>query len=323
MLLPQYKDYEDTMTEWLEFSFKLPTAKSGSDGAVDIDRVYHVAHISSARRILEDGQIRAGLIYDESRLNTTRTSVSWFSANTWGNGSIYGSVQFAFSWSDLSASKQFYWVEAIKKYNPPAFRILLSERTKDQTGMLTPYNPSSECGPLRTKDDIWYRNRNLTSEFMIDGNIDLSRCIDLDFVTHNQDICRMHGASCREKLLSLHRVGARMLSFVIGNDIHVVDHALKRPSCYDAKRPLSEAVDAAVSGIRTELGAGKKRFGGKIKSAASRGAVMRGAMALFGADQKIAAEELLSLLASEDIFRKALEETINAHFGIEGWCIEF
>lgn len=309
------------MTEWKKYSIQIPPANSKSDDVSEFDRVYHVAHISSARRILEDGQIRAGLIYDESRLNSSRTSVSWFSANTWGNGSIYGSVEFSFDWRDLSAGKKLFWVEAMN-YNPTAFRILFTKRSKDGTGLLQPYNPLSDDGPLRRKKDVWYRNSRLTSEFMIDENIDLGRCIDLQFITHNQDICRLHKGACNEKALSVHRVGGRVLAFLIGNDLHVVDHVLKRPSCFDGKRPLSEAVDTAVSGLLSELASEKDRLGGAIRSKASRGAVMRGALALFGADQKTAAIELVSLFATKDIFRKALEETINEHFGMTGWQIE-
>ena len=38
---------------------------TGTYGALDI--VTHIVHLSAARRITEDGKIKAGLIYDKSR----------------------------------------------------------------------------------------------------------------------------------------------------------------------------------------------------------------------------------------------------------------
>ena len=63
--------------------------------------VQHIAHVPAAKRIIEDGRIRSGLIYDESLLNRSRISVVWLSANTWANGSVYGTVAFEFSGTDI------------------------------------------------------------------------------------------------------------------------------------------------------------------------------------------------------------------------------
>jgi hypothetical protein len=61
--------------EWERFTIR--TLKP-----VELTTVRHVAHVSSARRVVEDGRIKAGLVYDESRLNKSRISVVWVSANT-------------------------------------------------------------------------------------------------------------------------------------------------------------------------------------------------------------------------------------------------
>ena len=58
--------------EWEAYKFK------GNDEE-ELDVVRHVVHLPTARRIIEDGRIKAGLIYDESRLNTSRLSVVWVS----------------------------------------------------------------------------------------------------------------------------------------------------------------------------------------------------------------------------------------------------
>src|SRR5690242_19989369 len=105
--------------EWEKFKFQV-----GQGHSRELTTVRHVVHVQFARRIIEDGKIKAGLIYDESRLNKSRISVTWVSANTWGLGSIYGTVEFQFNWSTLIASQKIYWVESMD-YNPKAYRLLL------------------------------------------------------------------------------------------------------------------------------------------------------------------------------------------------------
>jgi hypothetical protein len=89
------------MSEWTPYRIRIPkeSAPSSHDGQ-RLETIYHVVHLPTARRILEDGRLRAGLIYDESRLRKSRICVTWLSANTWAPGSIYGNVQFAFPWID-------------------------------------------------------------------------------------------------------------------------------------------------------------------------------------------------------------------------------
>src|SRR5690349_4246117 len=96
--------------------------RPGDQNAVELDVVRHVAHLPHARRIVEDGRIKAGLVYDESKLNTTRLSVAWVSANVWARGSLYGTVEFRFSWTQLIELYPYvYWIEEMPDYRPPAF----------------------------------------------------------------------------------------------------------------------------------------------------------------------------------------------------------
>lgn len=303
-------------------SYKIGTRdESIADEGATLEVVYHVVHVPEARRILEDGTLRAGLIHDESKLNKSRTSVNWLSANTWGYGSIYGTIQFSFSWLSLIENCRFYWVEAISKYNPAAYRILVTKRDFDSRRHLTAYDPAADKGPLRFIDGRWYRHRSYTSEFMIDRDIDLSECTDFDFITHNRDLCRAHGGDCKEKAQQPSKSGARLLSFLMGNDIHSIDHVLRGPSRFDSSRELSGAFDTGANGIDDLLGR-KSLFSGKLKSKPHRQAVVRGALALFGADQHSSAFELLSLLKSKKTFESALEEIVNDHFQISGWSLE-
>jgi hypothetical protein len=44
-----------------------------------LSEVAHVAHIQNALSIVADGLFRPGLVSDRSKLNTTRTLVTWLS----------------------------------------------------------------------------------------------------------------------------------------------------------------------------------------------------------------------------------------------------
>ena len=93
--------------EWIRYACR---GSIGEFSYAQFDTVYHIAHIPQAQRIIQDGRITAGLIYDKSKLNSSRLPVSWLSANHWANGSIYGNVAFGFHWSEVLAGRQIYWV---------------------------------------------------------------------------------------------------------------------------------------------------------------------------------------------------------------------
>ena len=166
------------MREWKKYSCQIPK-KTGdfSDGSCrEISDVHHVVHVPEARRILEDGRIRASLVEDESRLRRSRICVSWLSANSWARGSIYGNIQFTFDWNKIIMGRNIYWVEAIE-YGVHAYRLLLTGRTLKEGKLAQPYDPSSDDGPLKKcKRRGWFWNGKYTSEFMIEDDlIGLSR----------------------------------------------------------------------------------------------------------------------------------------------------
>ena len=165
-------------TPSLQKNWTEPTCQSFED-------VHHICHLSDAIRILEDGKIRSSLIWDESRLNNTRTCVSWLSPNRWG-GSIYGNIQFNYKWKSIVQDMKLYWVEAMK-YRPHAYRILITN--SDYSALdLEPYDPTIGDGPIyhENNKDIWYRNGDFTGEFLIDRDLPLDECINIEFVNHHK-----------------------------------------------------------------------------------------------------------------------------------------
>ena len=310
------------MTEWTHYRIGIPNggASSSDDGQL-LETVYHVVHLPIARRILEDGHLRSGLVYDESRLRKSRICVTWLSANTWAPGSIYGNVQFAFPWNKQIRKRHCYWVEAIPSYNPPAYRILLTDRDRSESRHVREYDPASDNGPLREHKGRWYWNGSYTSEFMLESDVSLKDCRGFDFISHHSSICRPNGRGCPDFETTSEKVGGQVMAFLLGNGLHTIDHVLKQPSRSDPDRALSYAVDRGVRGIRRALGRKKDRFGGAIRSESSRRAVLRGALALYGLGNTTAAKELVARLNSQNTFEKALSEIVDAHFEIKGWSL--
>lgn len=307
------------MNEWSPYRIKIPSAaiSSPNDGVL-LETIYHVVHVPTARRILEDGRLRARLIYDESRLNRSRTCVTWLSANTWWMGSIYGNVQFSFSWKGQIKDRNCYWVEVMTNYSPHAYRILFTHRDLSSSKHVQPYDPTSSKGPLRERNGTWYWNRDYTSEFMIESDVDLALCTDFDFVPHHPDKCRLDGSSCQDRSSTPYRIGGKVIAHLLAHKLHTIDRVLKRSS---AKRPLHTAVDVGADGILRSLGIKNERFGGAIRNSSSAKAVMRGALALYGSGRAREARELVALLKSPAIFETALCELVNEHFGITSWTI--
>jgi hypothetical protein len=307
------------MPEWTPYRLRLPTSATALAHR-RLLTVHHVVHVPVARRIFEDELIRAGLIYDESRLNRSRTCVTWLSANTWGPGSIYGNVQFSFSWRDIIRGRHLYWVEAIDKYSPPAYRLLVTDRDLSNSRYVTPYDPRSDEGPVRKQDGRWYWNDKYTSEFMVDSDLDLSDCTAFSFIDHRRDICRLHGSACKDREAPKYRIGGRVLAFILGNSIHSIDAQLKAANSFRPKEPLSDAVDDGADGILRVFGR-TNNFGGAISKSSSAQAILKGALALYGADQRKSALGLIGMLRSVSVFEYAFIDVVERHFAVKGWTL--
>ena len=120
--------------EWSKYAVGEPSTKKNwtNPDCVPFNTVHHICHVSDAFRAFEDGKLRSTLVWDESKLRNTRTCVSWLSPNLWSAGSLYGNVRFDFAWQKLVEGKNFYWVEAMSRYHPPACRILITTKVPRQ-----------------------------------------------------------------------------------------------------------------------------------------------------------------------------------------------
>ena len=282
---------------------------------------HHIVHLPQARRILEDGYLRSGLIRDESRLNRSRICVTWLSANTWGKGSVYGNVKFAFDWADIIEGRRVYWVEAIAHKGFDACRFLLTTRDRNQSKYVIRYDPEKHKGPLQKRRGKWYWNANCTSEFMLEGDIPLRKCISLSFVRHYPNFCRMDKFTCKYKDDTPQRTAGRVLAFILSSTINRSNRGLLREKQEETVR-LNVEAENGVAGIWRALGSREKNFFGVIRKAKSRRAVLLGALALYGAEQDQAAKELVALLYSRDVFEEALVEIIRKKLCVPDYKLE-
>ncbi len=183
------------------------------------DAVFHICHVRDAYRIFEDGKIRSSLVWDESRLKNSRTCVSWVSPNTWAPGSIYGNIGFEFDWRRLVDQRKLFWVEGIRHYNPPAYRILVTNK-EEPLPKLRVYDPTRRAGPIfhDPERDTWYRNGEFTGEFLVDGDLSLEDCSRVRFVNHHETRCKRKACGDLGKAGKV--AGARILATLMGNRVN-------------------------------------------------------------------------------------------------------
>jgi hypothetical protein len=194
---------------WHEF--RVGSKDSGQKDCRPLTKVYHIAHLESAHRIILDGKVRSGLVFDESKLNKERILVAWLSPNFWKDGFRYGSIRFVFDWPTLSKGHSAYWVESVP-YSPKGGRILLTRNDySNKPDLLTPYDPKARGGPwwFDEASGTHYWNAKNCLEFMVERDIEMSELQDLDFVTHHAQQCRV---DCPERGMSEMRAAGLFLA---------------------------------------------------------------------------------------------------------------
>ena len=116
----------------------------------------------------------------------------------------------------LLGDKHLFWVEGVHFYNPPAYRILLTNN-EAPLGKLRLYDPTRRSGPLYhdLATDSWYRNGSFTGELLVDGDLNLEECQQVTFVDHHEKICRSKDCIYRGQKRNV--AGARLLAMLIGS----------------------------------------------------------------------------------------------------------
>lgn len=199
--------------------------------AKEFSEVYHITHLSAAKHLLESHKIHPQLIQDQSALNGEMIKVVWLSPNEWINGSLYGNIRFSYNFNDLINNKKFYAVEVMNDYNPPACRILISDKEYQNHPVLKPYNPYIEFdGPWHIDAEgrnFYYEHCNI--EFMFESDLDLSSAFKIDFVSHHSRFCNIHAnTSCPDRNMSYTAAKLFFISHLVANDLRIANLAINK-----------------------------------------------------------------------------------------------
>lgn len=201
--------------EWEEF--RVGKLKRFSDACKQFTTVSHVSHINNALNIVEAGKINAGLVFDESKLNTQRILVAWLSPNDWtgAGGFRYGNVRFNFDWKQLIDGQNYYWIESIA-YGIEACRILVT--SSDYSSIFPIYEPTRGDGPWwhKADTDSHYFNGEYCLEIMIERDVLIEEASTIDFVDHNIDMCNVDPRNCPYRGLHRAHAGAMFIASLFG-----------------------------------------------------------------------------------------------------------
>lgn len=217
---------------WEEFRVGNPSSNPNwtNPDCQELRTVSHVTHIPTARRIMEDGSLRADLVFDESKLNTERIRVVWLSPNDWtsAGGFRYGNVRFQYDWKSLVQGKKYYWVESIA-YGITACRVLVT--TKDYSRMLEPYDPCAGDGPwwLDSKGNHHWNGKHCL-EIMFEEDIRLAEAHKVDFVDHHPRFCNIDHKPCEYKGKSVTMAGPAFLALLGSQKFSLSLDALREPT---------------------------------------------------------------------------------------------
>jgi hypothetical protein len=305
--------------EWEPFRVGEPSRdpKLCNVDCTPFDTVFHICHVKDAYRILEDGKIRSSLVWDESRLKNSRTCVSWVSPNTWAQGSIYGNICFEFPWPKLVDQRNLFWVEGIQHYNPPAYRILVTDKGK-HLPKLQAYDPTRRRGPVYhdAATDTWYRNGEFTGEFLVDGDLSLEDCRRLSFVNHHEKRCKRKPCGYIGEPGKV--AGARLLAMLMGNRVDCGKNLF-----LDSDNSRNVLHEGAVEALKYLLARVLVHPGrsGVIKASSSSAKYLATAIfARAGRGGKDGLRKLCGLFVDRDELRIALGNRIRRHFRMRSVC---
>lgn len=293
--------------EWEKYKIK--------DRYAELTTVKHIVHLPVARRIIEDGKIKSGLVFDKSRLNKSRISVTWLSANDWSLGSLYSTVEFQFSWEKLVEHRRIYWVEAMPSYHPAAFRFLLTFE-EITSPLVTTYDPEKDDGPLKKVDGKWHWHPDFCSEFMVTDDFHISETTGVSFVHHNQKYCRTK-ANCVEQTSNPNpqTTAGKLLAYILAHGAHDLDRHMQPDA--GGRSSILDTASAWLWIILNHL-----KYTGSVKDDDECDSTLKGALGLFALDKIDDGKKLLGLITGSAEAHAALARLIRIHFKTPTWDFE-
>ncbi len=183
----------------------------------EISEVYHVTHINNSFNIFDSEVIKADFIRDESILKTNNIKVNWLSPNHWTIGYRYGNVRFKFDFLKLIHNKNIYFIETIN-YHPIAHRFLITKKNYNFETINDFINRSPRHEIFKNEKGNFSRRGNDNLEFMIEEDLNIEDCSNIDFVLHHNNRCCIDPRKCLDK--GFHEFQARplVLAYLLSKD---------------------------------------------------------------------------------------------------------
>lgn len=292
---------------WKPYACIVPAPGVTGTAAI-LTAVHHVTHTEPALRILADGKVTRGLIYDESILNDSRTTVVWLSPNNWVNGSRYGCVQFTFDFADIVARRKIYWVE-VREYARHAYRFIISDQDLSKLPV-TYYDPTKEEGPLRQVGRVWYWNSEHTAEFLLDASLLLHYCKKIDFILHHEKFCAAPGG-CGDLGHDGTRAAGTILAFLLSRGFRGFNETLIETKPSDS---LSKAAERGILQAYRQLSGA---LSGPAKTNDHVDVALRAALLQLAVGETALAQATAKLIGSDGLLRRRLAELVKGHFKLE------
>jgi len=294
---------------WEEFTSGRGSAGPGSEDWSQLETVRHTTHLLAAIRIAEDRTLSAELIYD-GVLRDTRTKVVYFSPKIWPDGSRYGAFEFAVDWQSLLNGRKMYWVEAVRTYQTPIFRFLLTDKDVSHLPVL-PYDPDSDAGPIRRVGEDWYWTRNDAAEIVIDEDLPLFDVTKVTFGRHHDEYCSEgRRGTCPERgFQGSRRAKQAFIGVLFGRGIHSLDDRLLETDgfSFDACGALSDTWAAIIKA---------PKFGGPVTDGDQALELVRAACLTIQAGDRARVARLMGLISGESIADQAFLRLIREHFAM-------
>ena len=285
---------QQAQREWEQYPLIDPT---------DIEFVAYTAHVETALRIIEDKNIRAGLVYDDSRLKRYRTVVTWFSPNVWAPGSRYGNIAFKVPFEQLySDFPKTYWVETAE-YAVAAPRIFFSTTENKR---LIAYDPDSDDGPWKQSPRHGHqRNGDICLEILVEGDVKYADVTEIEFYTHHPTYCserRSKGRQCRNVGDRRAKAGGQFMCGLIGRKLSLGQVPVHKGSTEDAWSWVANKLTGYTADANASL------------SASSRRALVRSLMNLIYLEDEAGAASLARLFRSTEQLVETAREVLQAQF---------
>lgn len=191
--------------------------------------------------------------------------------------------------------RDLYWVEAITNYHPTAVRFLATSNPPPPS--VITYDPRTAKGPLIKVGDSWYWDDRFCLEVMLDTDLAIRNCSDLDIVAHHPRYCNQGG--CREQAELPDWAAAHFLAFLLGEN-HTILRGLPTHTLRNQLRLLSH-FENGLSRFCFDM-ADNNPFSGPIMSGARASTVVSAAFAAYGRGDSAQAKKLVRLLGSEARF---------------------